>query len=239
MLIQAEQYSDIGGRRENEDAVACRSYGQNLVAVLADGLGGQGDGSIASRLICDSLIGCGADNVFPDKLTVTRAFDEANRYLLSRQKNSFHMKTTAVYLCVCENRAIWAHVGDSRLYHFHEGRLCDFTLDHSASQLAVLMGQLEREDIPNDPGRNRLLRALGVEGEYPDVHEPVTLEKGRHVFLLCSDGVWEYFRDEELARLSREADSPQSFLRCLAALKNERSSENCDNNSAIAVFLQI
>ena len=104
-------YSDAGGRPENEDHGGIFVTSKNLIAVVADGLGGQGEGGAASAL--------------------------ALEVLLQRQENQTHMKTTAVYLCICEGNAVWAHIGDSRLYHFYQNRLCDFTLDHSVSHVEV------------------------------------------------------------------------------------------------------
>ena len=230
-------YTDTGGRSENEDSVGVRQYGDNLVVVVADGLGGQGDGRAASQLVCESLLGCGADGMFPTVQAVEAAFDRANRELLAAQKNAFHMKTTAVYFCLNGDRAIWAHTGDSRLYHIHDGELKDYTLDHSASQLAVFLGSITRADIPCDPGRSRLIRAMGIEGETADVHEAITLEpKGQHMFLLCSDGLWEYLTDEEIVRCSACAESVKGFLEALWKLKISRSGTDCDNNTGAAIL---
>ncbi len=115
--------SEKGGRLKNEDYVNCVESGNNLIAVLADGLGGQGDGEIASRMAGDSLLTCGADGAFPDRQIIMDAFHKANHILLKNQKNKVHMKTTAVYLCQRGNRAVWAHIGDSRLYHIFQDKI--------------------------------------------------------------------------------------------------------------------
>ena len=239
MKISKYWYSDVGGRDENEDSADCREFDGGIVAVVADGLGGQGDGKAASQLICDRLAQNGAELGFPNKDTLTQLFAQANQELISRQKNSFHMKTTAVYLCIEDDRAVWAHIGDSRLYHLWNGKLCHYTLDHSAAQLAVYMGKITREQIPSDPGQSRLLRAMGVEEEHPDIHEPITLASGRHVFLLCSDGLWEYLSDKEIEYACSVTDTPEELVRFLRAEKDKRSPKNCDNHSAVAVFAEV
>ena len=239
MKISQYKYSDVGGREENEDSADSREFDGGIVAVVADGLGGQGDGKAASQLICDRLVQNGAELGFPDKDTLTQLFVQANRELISRQRNSFHMKTTAVYLCIMDGKAVWAHIGDSRLYHLWNGKLCDYTLDHSAAQLAVYMGKITRDQIPSDSGQSRLLRAMGVEEEHPDVHEPITLASGRHVFLLCSDGLWEYLTDKEIEYACSVTSTPEEFVRLLRTEKDKRSPKNCDNHSAVAVFAEI
>lgn len=239
MRAAAFSYSDIGGRRENEDTVGYRICESGVVAVVADGLGGQGDGKAASQIICDGLLKLGAEEGLPAKEKIIGIFDEANRELLSKQKNSFHMKTTAVYLCAAGGRAIWAHIGDSRLYHLYNGELCHYTLDHSASQLAVYMGEITRDEIPADAGRSRLLHAMGVEGEHPDLHDAITLEAGKHVFLLCSDGLWEYLSDAEVVKAWEKTQVPERFLELLRFAKGMRSPDNCDNNSAVVVYIEV
>ena len=238
MRFESYLYTDTGGRKENEDSLNARRYGENVVCVVADGLGGQGDGKAASSLVCDSLMACGADGVFPTEEDVAAAFARANAQLLAAQRNAYHMKTTAVYLCVRPSEAIWAHIGDSRLYHVHNGRLEHFTLDHSASQMAVFLGAIRREDIPSDPGRSRLVRAMGVEGDAPEIHPPVALENvGRHVFLLCSDGFWEYCSDGEVAEAAELASGAEDLVRRLWELKHSRSGADCDNSSAAVIFM--
>lgn len=232
-------YTDIGGRKENEDSGDIRIYGKNLVAVIADGLGGQGEGKTASETAVSRLLACGSKEGFPGTKEVSRAFCAANEAILKKQLNQFHMKTTAVYLCICKNQAIWGHVGDSRLYHFQDGELCHYTLDHSLSQMAVALGEIECKDIPEHPQRSRLLRALGCEGEEAEVHEPVTLGKGRHAFLLCTDGFWEYFSDEEIGEVLDISATAEEWLTKLhGRLKKRCGSEN-DNNTATAVILEV
>ncbi len=232
-------YTDIGGRKENEDAGDIRIYGKNLVAVIADGLGGQGDGKAASELAVESLFKCGNQGRFPDEEEVSQAFRMANEAILKKQLNHFHMKTTAVYLCISENQAIWAHVGDSRLYHFHNDRLCHYTLDHSLSQMAVALGEIKREDIPGHPQRSRLLRALGCEGEEAEIHKPICLENGRHAFLLCTDGLWEYLSDKEICKELHESATAEAWLKGLRVCLKSRCGGENDNNTAAAVILEV
>ena len=258
-------YSDPGGRRENEDTVQYAQSGNCVIMVLADGLGGQGDGKAASVTVCESLIHCGENGGFPGRQTIEEAFRTANETLISRQKNDFHMKTTAVYFFTDGTRAIWAHIGDSRLYHVFHHNIEDVTLDHSASQLSVFMGDITRDQIPKDPARNRLIRAMGVKGSMPDVHEAVVLEPGRHAFLLCSDGLWEYLTDSDIVSCCENVFSDETLksgcipgststgcipedkltgsaercLKMLYEIKQSRSIPECDNNTASLIFMEV
>ena len=239
MTIDFHAYSDIGGREENEDTVAYRDFGPCQVALIADGLGGHGDGKRASRSVCESLLRCAGRERLPTQAELAQDFDLANRELLLRQSNTFHMKTTAVCLCLSENRAIWGHIGDSRLYHVFQNELCDYTLDHSASQLAVFMGEITRGEIPGHVDRSSLLKALGVRGARPEIHAPVTLAPGRHLFLLCTDGLWEYLDDETIVREGEKAASARELIEALLDLHDARCGSDCDNHSALALYVRI
>ncbi len=239
--ISTYGYTNIGSRKENEDAGIICLYEKNTVVVIADGLGGQGDGRTASQTAVQSLQQCGFDGRFPGKKAVEEAFQAANGAVLQKQQNQFHMKTTAVYLCIHENKAIWAHIGDSRLYHFWDGSLCHYTLDHSLPQVAVALGEIERREIPGHPKRSCLLRALGnaVDEIETEVHEPVVLEPGKHAFLLCTDGLWEYLDDEEIQDALCRSKSAEIWLQELFGLIRERWESDYDNNTAAAVIIEV
>lgn len=232
-------YTDVGGKKENEDTSYISVHGKNIVAVIADGLGGQGDGKAASELAVGSLSKYGDQGGLPDEEELKEAFREANRAVMEKQSNKFHMKTTAVYLCIYKQTAIWAHIGDSRLYHFWNGELVDYTLDHSISQMAVALGEITREEIPQYPQRSRLLRALGSEGEEADVHQPIQLEEGRHAFLLCTDGFWEYLEESEIPQVLVQSRTAKMWVEELRSRVESRCGTDNDNNTAIAIILEV
>lgn len=237
--LSCDSYSETGGRRENEDSAGIRFHGEMLTAVAADGLGGHGDGKAASDLVCSLLLETGADGNLPDRAALEAAFRRANGELLARQENAYHMKSTAVLLCLRDDRAVWAHIGDTRLYHVHDGRLVHYTLDHSSSQMAVFLGEISREEIPADPRRNLLLRAMGVEGDEPEMHDPILLEPGRHAFVLCSDGLWGYLTDDEITDACTRAESAEDCLAELRRLHDSRGGRDGDNHTGVVILLEI
>ena len=237
-MITIESYSSEGGRAANEDTCLYCSYEKNLVFVLADGLGGHGDGKRASETACEELILCGADNEEVTGEKLVQAFDAANQKILKQQENEYHMKTTAVYLCISADHAIWAHIGDSRLYHFYNGKLEHYTLDHSIAQVAVSLGEISRENMPKYPGRSKIFHALGTVDEQLKSIREISLEPGAHAFLLCSDGVWELLSDEMLTKFLSQAATAQEWITLIRQSVEERMPKDHDNNSAIAVMLQ-
>ena len=236
-MIQYASYSETGGRPCNEDTVLVRTLeGERLCAVLADGLGGHGGGKTASSAAAE-LIEAGWDGTAaPERLQ--ELAERANYRVLSLQTPCCQMKTTVVVLAVERDRFAWAYAGDSRLYHFENGRLTWQSRDHSASQIAVLLGQITSEQIRFHEDRGRIFRALGQkDGGNTDVGGG-TLAPGRHAFLLCSDGFWEYVNEPEMARELTAAATPQQWLERMRELLAARAPGDNDNNSAAAIWVE-
>jgi serine/threonine protein phosphatase PrpC len=147
-----------------------------------------------------------------------------------------NMKTTMVFLTIEDGRAKWMHVGDSRLYHFHCGQLLTQTTDHSVSQMAVLMGEITPQQIRFHEDRNRVLRALGSESARPEISQTVMLTGGEDVFLLCTDGFWEYVYEEEMEALLRRSATPEQWLEEMKQILLTRIPQDNDNFTAAAVF---
>ena len=237
--LSAFGYSCIGRREENEDSYSLSVENGRVTAVVADGLGGHGGGGQASEIAVCCLKECDGRRELPDGEEILRRFRNANDEIVQRRKNQMEMKTTAVYLCVKDKEAIWAHIGDSRLYHFYEGRLADYTRDHSVSQLAVDLGEISRDEIRNHRERSRVLRVLGSEDMQPDIHPRLELAPGFHGFLLCTDGFWEYVLDEEMLMDLQKAVCAEEWISSMQLRLGRRVQEGNDNHTAVAVMMEI
>ncbi len=231
-------YTDTGGRPYNEDTVAVQEQADGrLCAVLADGLGGHGGGQIASRTAADAILSGWRGDATPALLS--DLVQQAHREVLARQTPACKMKSTAVVLSLSPRDAVWAYVGDSRLYHFIDGRLHFQTRDHSASQIAVLLGQITPDQIRFHEDRSRIFRALGQENGLTVDAGTEALAAGRHSFLLCSDGFWEYVYEREMEQTLACAVSPQDWLDRMRKLLASRVRGDNDNNTAAAVWLTV
>ena len=235
-MIQYASYSEIGGRPYNEDTVRVCVQDDALCAILADGLGGHGGGDQASQTAA-AVIGDGwRPGATPEELLkLTQA---ANAEILSMQTPVCNMKTTVVLLSVSPSRIAYAYAGDSRLYHFGNTGLLWQTRDHSASQIAVLLGEIRQEDIRFHEDRSRIFRALGQMNSPGAEGGLLEAAPGRNAFLLCSDGFWEYVYEKEMEQCLTAAVSPEDWLVRMCALLKERVPTDNDNNSAIAVWYE-
>lgn len=240
MKIQVGSYSAQGDRAENEDAVAVEQTAEEMAyAVVADGLGGHGGGKAASGTAIRHFRRCRAQTSLPTKEEIARWFEGANQEILEKRDDPNHMKTTVVFLAVQGDQAIWAHIGDSRLYHFYLGELADVTLDHSMCQMEVEVGEITRDQIPNHPNRSCLLRALGEEDYEAEYHDPIQLQPGRHGFLLCSDGLWERLVEEEIGLDLQKSATPKDWLNYLRRRAENRKWKGVDNNTAAVIITEI
>lgn len=233
-MIKTAYLSECGGREYNDDTVRVTDDGERVCLVVADGLGGYAGGSVASGTAAELITSKFQDRELAGEEQMRKAVEEADRAVFQRQKeaNSF-MKTTLVTLVIDGNQARWMHVGDSRLYYFENKKLVRQTMDHSVSQVAVLMGEIGPEEVRFHEDRNRVLRALGSDNAKPDVSEAVKLN-GACDFLLCTDGFWEYVYEEEMESELAKADSPKEWLENMKAILKSRAPENHDNYSAAA-----
>jgi len=234
-MIVSTYYTDIGGRLENEDSVG-EKRGKNALCILtADGLGGHGGGASASqearRVILDGW------NESCDASHLKDLVLEAHEAICRMQTQTCAMKSTVAVLAIAQGKAAWAHVGDTRLYHFLDGALIFQTRDHSASQIAVMLGDITPDQIRSHPDRGRITRALGQENALTVETKTIDLERGRHAFLLCTDGFWEYVLEEEMILDLRSAKDPQSWLDAMRNRLKARIPSDNDNNTAAVVWL--
>lgn len=240
--IEFYGYTHLGGKKENEDAYGIRELENGISVVVADGLGGHGGGRQAADIAVQNLINCG-QGCLPDPDEMMGCLVKANEEILAQRKNRSHMKTTVVFFCLKNGKAVWAHIGDSRLYHYDNWELEDYTLDHSVSQMAVSLGEIRRYDIPGHADRSRLLRVLGEDEIKPAIQKQIDLGKGFHAFLMCTDGFWEYVTEDEMLLDLSKSETPREWIYSMQERHERRVSinpnGNHDNHTAIAVFAKI
>ncbi len=236
-----------GGRKHNEDACGHWHSASHLCCVVADGAGGHGGGDKASKLAVESILGRFAKSPNVSAASVEGLIAGSNRIIIRHRADGAavqNMYSTVVAMTVDLEQAtgLWGHSGDSRLYAFRAGRIMARTRDHSLVQSLVDGGMLAPEDMRSHPQRSELLSALGVdEGDLQIAMSPGTwaLRPG-DVFLLCTDGLWEYVDDPQLEASLGAAREPLAWLHDLeqrvlrAAVKKPRH----DNFTALTAWVR-
>lgn len=237
-MILTWTYTDTGGRPYNEDTVRVKTLGgERACIVLADGLGGHGGGDQASQIAAEHITAGWNGTATPESLT--QLVLQAHQKVVAAQSQAVKMKSTVVALSIEGGKADWAYVGDSRLYHFENGSIVYQTKDHSASQIAVVLGQITPDQIRFHEDRSRIFRALGQEGDLSVDAAEKALSPGDHAFLLCSDGFWEYVLENEMEQTLGSASSPEDWVERMRGILKGRIPQDNDNNTAAAVWVTV
>lgn len=227
-------YSDAGGRANNEDFYLAKQIGEARLFVVADGLGGHEAGEQASKTAVEAIKGYLLENSDKD---IVKAIEYANCAVLSRcREMNLEMKTTVAVAFIEKEYTTIAHVGDTRVYAFNKCATVFRTKDHSASQLAVSVGEISEAEIRGHEDRNVLLRALGA-SEKIKVDAVKLDNRSFDSLLLCSDGFWEYVLDEEMVQMQSGVKMADGWLYKMRRAQLGRAPGNCDNNTAVAVFM--
>jgi serine/threonine protein phosphatase PrpC len=240
MNYETATLNQQGGRDTNEDYCGSVELEDDLKCwTVADGLGGHGGGDVAAQLAVEAIVNTLAENPLLATETLNLQFNKAQEAVTEGQKNSLklvNMHTTAVVLIIHHELALWGHIGDTRLYYFHEGRLQKQTSDHSVPQLLANAGEIDASEIRFHEDRNRLLRSIGSKEAFkPHLEQsPITLHSG-DAFLLCTDGFWEYVFEPEMVEDLQQASSVAAWLKAMEQRLLARAPERSDNYSAIAI----
>lgn len=247
---------DVGKKRKdrpNEDSVValqgmCIYNGQLCpfgLFIVADGMGGHANGQDASYLAIQSMLASvlpgivGSDAMSDDLLVeiLATAVQQANHVVYRRGLEArSDMGTTITAALVVNTRAFVVNVGDSRTYLY---RRCDgllqITHDHSHVARLVAAGQIAHDDIYTHPERNQIYRALGSEQDLEVDWFTLTLQ-GEDCLLLCSDGLWEMVRDQEIEQILQQHHATPS-LASKTLVRAAMKGGGLDNISAITVRL--
>ena len=240
MKISKAEYTHVGNRTGNADSLRCEVLdNQRVYAVVADSLGSHSTGSAASQNMVSHLSECRRCAELPKAEQIARWIQSANAEISARRDDRTRMYSTAVLLCTVKDRAIWAHIGNSRLYHFYNGALCDYTHDYSEPQMETDERNTKRDDYTGSFGKNIDLHASENGELKPEIHGPVQLQQGKHAFLLCTDGFWEFLSENEIWLDLYKSRTPQEWITYLRCRGEMRKRGNADNNSAVAVFIEV
>lgn len=219
-----------GGRLENEDFAACyvgpqgRQPSIGVIAVLADGMGGEKGGRLAAELAVRGFIeGCAEQSVTLGIARISAyAADAMNRWLYSTGRSDPRlngMACTLSALVLCGRRAHLLHVGDSRIYRLRNSELTLLSTDHTLGA----------------PGTTNILtRALGAEDRLRADHAIETVQVYDR-YLICSDGVHgRLSREQILAALAKRAAPRETALQIV-----EQAADRPEADNATALVLDV
>ena len=242
--FESVEVSDLGRQRKNNED-ACLRIPDRGIYCVADGMGGQAGGDLASEAITTILQEVFAKVAPEEDVTLSRrialfrkAANQASQWIknFADEKVIGQMGSTLVALVIDPRnpaRAVGLHAGDSRLYRYRKGELKLLTSDHSA--VAAIAAKLGR-DPASIPAKyqNELLRCVGL-GETVELEKtPVDVVSG-DLFLICSDGLTRMLPDKSIAKILKRGmqDSISAVAQTLINGANEAGGR--DNITVVLV----
>lgn len=210
-MMQVFQYSGIGKRAVNQDRALVQSFGDNeTLFIIADGMGGYANGEEAAALVTEAIAGfvAGHYNMQPDEL-LSQAIIEANRQLSDR-RYAYGCTRMGAVIAIALVKGLTAYctwLGDSRIYHYRDGRCCFVSTDHSALKAWGADRVLSPAQIKRYA--NTVTRCvMGDDRLGPIEVTTLQLQRG-DVLILCSDGIHKNINVEQLPSAD---DQLQQFL---------------------------
>ena len=256
--------TDTGPLREhNEDAcypptnqAITLAHGQNPLAIVCDGIGGQEGGEIAAQLAIETLpreINRSPTTdieVYPEShsLVLEQAIRVTNDLISQRndqesRQDRQRMGTTLVMAFAQAQEMYAAHVGDSRIYWITPHSCHQVTVDDDLASREVKLGYLLYRDAIQYPNAGALVQALGMSSAtnlHPTVQRLIIDQDC--VFLLCSDGLSdcdrvEQYWDSEILPLLRGEKTVTAVGESLLQLANQKNGH--DNSTIALVYCRV
>jgi serine/threonine protein phosphatase PrpC len=235
MKVKCHQISSAGAVRDhNEDFVVFYEPPEfktrqeiGTAAILADGVGGEGNGDIASRMAAETAIDV-LTEAKPETTTnelVRNIFENASVKVFQAARQNGRMATTLLTSIFRDDKVTVAHVGDSRAYLIRGGKIKRLTTDHSYTALQVKLGLLLERKAMTSPHRSTLTRCIGYE---PICHYDIRTEslmKGDFI-LHCSDGLYGFVLDDEILEAVIKYHPAEACKQLLALTQKRQVSDN-------------
>ncbi|MEU5718758.1 Stp1/IreP family PP2C-type Ser/Thr phosphatase [Streptomyces sp. NPDC020403] len=204
-------------REGNEDS----GYAGPRLLAIADGMGGQAAGEVASSEVISTLVQLDDDVPGSDILTslgtaVQRANDQL-RDMVEEDPQLEGMGTTLTALLWTGRRLGLVHVGDSRAYLLRDGVLTQITQDHTWVQRLVDEGRITEEEATTHPQRSLLMRALGS-GDHVEPDLSIREVRAGDRYLICSDGLSGVVSHQTMEETLASYQGPQETIQELIQL---------------------
>jgi protein phosphatase len=235
----------LGNYRENnEDAIDVKVFPDMTVCLVADGMGGQAAGEVASKRAIEIVPRelkryiSGVVGNEETKNIIRRAIVQANEEIMAMAALDRELKNMGTTIVV----SVWrkgsaliyiAGMGDSRAYQVRGKKIEQLTVDHSIAQALVEAKTISAAEARVHRFRNVLWKYLGSAevGEGPEV-KGVQLQAGDR-YLLCTDGLSGVVSDDQLMAFMKDKQDPQECADGLGQLALDSGSK--DNVSCVVI----
>lgn len=208
---------------------------ETALFAICDGMGGYGNGEVASYTAVSRM------PMLQSALKST-GFSAAITYWIEETNTAINKAArdggcTLALLFFQSERVYIAHIGDSRIYRFRQGKLTRMTKDHSKLQVLLDAGIITEKEAETYPQRHVITRALGMNEEengrcVPTIHEPEQVED-QDRYIICSDGVTDMLPDKQIEYLLSHSQTAQECANSIYQASLDAGGK--DNTSVIAI----
>jgi len=239
LVFKAVSCLDRGKKRESNQDNLFAEEG-NSFFVVSDGVGSSLKGLETSEMVVDKL-----PKAVAGKLAEGATIDDLPAILLNEvvalsnyifelnpNKKDLEYGATVVCALVAGNKAIVAHLGDSRCYLVRNGKLEKKTNDHNMAGLLVKYGELTEDEAWGHPSCNNLLRFVGMKPRCEPEAAVIDILAG-DMLILCSDGVHGMLKDKEIESVIAKNNSFETIAQDITNASNEAGGK--DNISIIVI----
>lgn len=233
--------SDIGrSRKKNEDSYFLdpppegKEAGHGRLFLVADGMGGHAAGDVASR----KAVACVSENYYASDLEdgenptqrLRQAFRHGSESILrdaSRNIEHFGMGTTCSGVVLRGERFWFCHVGDSRIYRFHDGRLVCLSRDHTLLARMLESGKVTADEPLCVKLRHVLTYAMGKDDHVElDFSEKPTPFLADDKIMICSDGLHSVVKEERITEILASGRGQEAVDALIAEALGEGGPDN-------------
>lgn len=194
---------------------------QTQLYCVCDGMGGEAHGELASYTVVSSFQSYPFEKSRDIRSAINDFCKVANFAVWQasgNQNGKSHCGSTFACVAIHRKNVIVAHIGDSRVYRLHSGRMTQVTKDHTEAQRMVDLGILKPKNVASHPARHVLSRYFGIDPSECSVEAafdgPYPLVPGDR-FLLCSDGLTDMLSDQEIGDMLRTHPTSESAAEAL------------------------
>jgi protein phosphatase len=234
--------SSVGRVRErNEDAFFLEP--EIGLFIVADGMGGHKGGALASKIVTEDLPVMIENKLHALRSESLRAVARLFKTTIAEQSLHLWMEgthgegfremgATVVVLLIKGGHAYAANLGDSRIYRFRKGHLCQLTKDHSVISELIEAGHIEPHEAGDHEAAGQITHYMGMEEDRPPHIKTFTLQKTDRI-MLCTDGLTDMVEDNQIAHVLAEEQDPQ--IACQKLIKKANNAGGHDNTTVIIV----
>ena len=203
--------------------------------IVADGMGGHKAGDYASRYTIERVVASVSRNTGEEPIAIMKeAINKANELLVAESRedeSKSGMGTTLVIGTIIGNKLFVANIGDSRLYVVGQN-MRQITRDHSLVDEMVRLGEINADEARVHPDKNIITRAVGtsdhVEADFFEVE--ITADD---TILLCTDGLTNMVRDDEILDIIKKYDNAQTAT--MQLVKEANANGGRDNKTVMII----